>query len=181
MLSQSWRAITIWEAIQQLFYILGAPIIFSSTIPCKRDDTSTALIAVGSESDTLWIQILPPAPHSTATRDTASLISALIEFNTSASASEIGSDELRPNIRESGSNTTLDNNGDLVSGLLITNVHQICNLFSASFDALVLMLHIFFFNYDAKFSPNIMQICPKLHQKSAFYAPLQKIEENKVP
>ena len=29
--------------------------------------------------------------------------------------------------------------------------------------------HIFSFNYGAKFTSNIVEICPKQHQKSAFY------------
>ena len=37
------------------------------------------------------------------------------------------------------------------------------------------MLWLQFFNYDAKFALNVMQIYPKLHQNSAFSAPMQKI------
>ena len=39
----------------------------------------------------------------------------------------------------------------------------------------------FCFVYDDKFALNIMKIYPKLQQKSAFSAPLQKICTNKVP
>ena len=40
--------------------------------------------------------------------------------------------------------------------------------------------HIFS-NLDAKFTPNIMQICPKYNRKGTFSALLQKIDANKVP
>ena len=36
-------------------------------------------------------------------------------------------------------------------------------------------------NHDAKFTPNIMQIFNKQHQKYAFAAPMQKISANQVP
>ena len=37
------------------------------------------------------------------------------------------------------------------------------------------------FNFDTKIALILMQICPKEHQKSASYTPLQKIDANKVP
>ena len=58
------------------------------------------------------------------------------------------------------------------------------------FDALVLMLFTNFvknsivsrivFDYDGKFAPNILLICPK-KTKSAFSARMQKSGTNKVP